>query len=115
MTTPFRYHVTVRVPCVTEDAAGVIDRVLSVDRELRPHDIEKTLEVTREEDGTSTLLITMHATTLRHLRLSLNACLDNTALILRTLDVFSEDGSVRRDADVPAAQELERGSVGRVV
>lgn len=54
----------------------------------------------------------VRATTLRHLRLSLNAFLEDTALIVRTMDAFQvarEDSVGIADADGP----LEQGSVGR--
>lgn len=54
----------------------------------------------------------IQATTLRHLRLSLNAFLEDTALIVRTMDAFRtsrEDAVGTTDTDGP----LEQGSVGR--
>lgn len=49
---------------------------------------------------------TMHATTLRHLRLSLNSFLDDAALIVRTMDTLRPGGT---DVNVGA---VEQGSVG---
>ena len=48
----------------------------------------------------------MHATTLRHLRLSLNSFLDDAALIVRTLDTLRTGGT---DLHTGA---VEQGSVG---
>lgn len=49
---------------------------------------------------------TMHATTLRHLRLSLNSFLDDAALIVRTMDTLCKGG---KDLNTGA---VEQGSVG---
>ena len=48
----------------------------------------------------------MHATTLRHLRLSLNSFLDDAALIVRTMDTRRTGGT---DLHTGA---VEQGSVG---
>ena len=48
----------------------------------------------------------MHATTLRHLRLSLNSFLDDAALIVRTMDTLCRGGT-----DVHTGA-VEQGSVG---
>lgn len=48
----------------------------------------------------------MKATTLRHLRLALNAFLEDAALIVRTMDTF-EHGHL-----MPTHGPLEQGSVG---
>lgn len=49
----------------------------------------------------------MRATTLRHLRLALNAFLEDAALVTRTIDAFQTGHT---DSDGGA---LEMGSVGR--
>lgn len=50
----------------------------------------------------------MHATTLRHLRLALNAFLEDAALILRTMQAFR-----RTDGALPTSDAaLEQGAVG---
>lgn len=51
----------------------------------------------------------MRATTLRHLRLALNAFLEDAALILRTMQAFQRSGAeASTDADGP----LEQGATG---
>ena len=60
----------------------------------------------REHDGTD--FRTMRATTLRHLRLALNAFLEDAALITRTIATFRPTGG----AAPSVAGPLEQGSVG---
>lgn len=40
---------SVHLPCPTRDVASTIQQVIQVDKELRPHDVHKKLEI--EEDG----------------------------------------------------------------
>ncbi|WFD24643.1 low-specificity L-threonine aldolase [Malassezia equina] len=105
---PMRHTVTVQIPCPDETTAKTIQQVLWVDRELRPQDVIKTAKV----QSNGALEVHIQATTLRHLRLSLNAFLEDTALIVRTMDAFRtsrEDAVGTTDNDGP----LEQGSVGR--
>lgn len=39
------------IPCPTRDCAELIERVISVDRELRPYDVTKTFRVDEDTDG----------------------------------------------------------------
>lgn len=82
-------------------------RVISVDKELRPHDVTKTFAVNDAPHGAE-LQVTVQATTLRHLRLAVNAFLEDSALIVRTIDAFGGEGAL--DA---GAGGLEQGSTGR--
>lgn len=50
----------------------------------------------------------MHATTLRHLRLALNAFLEDAALILRTMQTFQKTEAALPESDGP----LEQGTTG---
>lgn len=79
-------------------------RVISVDRELRPHDVTKTFAI----DERNVLHVEVKATTLRHLRLAVNAFLEDAALIMRTIDAFGGE----RTAEAGAGG-LEQGSTGR--
>lgn len=51
----------------------------------------------------------MRATTLRHLRLALNAFLEDAALILRTMQAFQRSGA---DAGTDAEGPFEQGATG---
>ncbi|CCU98990.1 unnamed protein product [Malassezia sympodialis ATCC 42132] len=100
-----------QIPCPDETTATTIQQVLWVDRELRPQDVVKTAQVHQTPSG-CVLDVHIRATTLRHLRLSLNAFLEDTALVVRTMDAFQttrKDAESVTDADGP----LEQGSVGR--
>lgn len=50
----------------------------------------------------------MRATTLRHLRLALNAFLEDSALIVRTMGAFQKSDTPLPASDAP----LEQGAVG---
>lgn len=50
----------------------------------------------------------MRATTLRHLRLALNAFLEDSALIVRTMGAFQKNDTPLPTSDAP----LEQGAVG---
>lgn len=64
---------------------------------------------------------TVHASTLRHLRLAVNAFLEDTALIVRTIDSFAPPQasvaggapSVQHQKHLRPDSRLETGSVGR--
>lgn len=108
------------------DAAHIVQQVIGVDKELRPYDIEKTMTTSETDDGAQLHLYvdrltrTMRATTLRHMRLALNAFLEDTALIVRTMSAFptpelagAAGGATATPHAAPAAP-LEHGTTGVV-
>lgn len=95
---------TLSIACPDRATADTLVRVISVDRELRPHDVTKTFAI----DERSVLHVEVKATTLRHLRLAVNAFLEDAALVTRTIDAFGGE----RTADAGAGG-LEQGSIGR--
>ena len=103
----------VDIPCPTKEVASTIQQVIGVDKELRPHDVHKSMCVEDATDGAVLHVYvridsrsTMRATTLRPLRLALNSFLEDSALIVRTMDTL-RPGSTCTSSDV-----LEHGSVG---
>ncbi|WFD48194.1 low-specificity L-threonine aldolase [Malassezia furfur] len=103
-----QHAVTLAIPCPDHAAAQTVQQVIGVDKELRPHDVHKELRIDDGADGT-VLHVTMRATTLRHLRLALNAFLEDAALILRTMQAFQRSGA---DAGTDAEGPLEQGATG---
>ncbi|WFD36708.1 low-specificity L-threonine aldolase [Malassezia cuniculi] len=102
-----RHSVTLSIACPNRSTAETLVNVISVDKELRPHDVTKTFTITDTADGAQ-LHVDVKATTLRHLRLAVNAFLEDSALVVRTIDAFGEQGQV----DIGAG-DLEQGSTGR--
>jgi hypothetical protein len=89
---------------------------MSVDKPLRPKDTHVAFRILPPKSGieatTSTLDIFIHTSTVRQMRLSSNALLDDVTLILETMDAFSRDegGSKVHAAE---EQEFELNGVGR--
>jgi len=73
----------VTIPCLSDEHADLIKRVIEVDRELQPHAVKRVLRV---EDNV--LIATISTLTVRLARLSLNAFLENVDLIVKTLQEF---------------------------
>jgi hypothetical protein len=90
---------------------------MSVDKPLRPKDTHIAFRILNSgattSSTTTSLDILVHTSTVRQMRLSSNAILDDVTLILETIDAFSrsdEDG--QPDIVVPE-QEFELNGVGR--
>ncbi|WFD28642.1 low-specificity L-threonine aldolase [Malassezia nana] len=94
---PMRHAVTVQIPCPDEATATTIQQVLWVDRELRPRDVVKVAQVQNRSEACVLDV------------LSLNAFLEDAALVVRTMDTFRAKCPDMTATDAP----LEQGSVGR--
>lgn len=46
---------SVQLPCPTRDVASTIQQVIQVDKELRPHDVHKRMEIAEGPNGAVTL------------------------------------------------------------
>lgn len=85
---------------------------MTVDRELRPADVNKVWAIESapqgQPEGSVVLCITIHACDMRSLRVSANALLEDVALVTRSIEAFQPDAMrAARNAG------LEMGSVGR--
>ena len=90
--------------------------MITVDRELKPRDVQRKWQVIRDErqplqDASAAgahLQITIYADSMRTLRLNVNATLEDVALVTRSIEAFDP----QRMAQI-ATLGLELGSVGR--
>ncbi|PWN48455.1 hypothetical protein IE53DRAFT_319342 [Violaceomyces palustris] len=122
----FRHYVNLTLPFPSRSSAEKVQKVIQVDKELRPHDVSKSFTIQEEKGsgGKVDLKVKISATTIRHLRLSTNAFLEDAALVTRTMAAFGGPREVKGGYEAewvgPAASqplsaarsELEQGSVG---
>lgn len=105
---------TISIPYPTRQDADIVRKVITVDLELKPRDVQRIWEVildsstAREEAAEARLQITIHADSMRTLRLNVNATLEDVALVTRSIQAFD----LQRMAQT-ANPGLELGSVGR--
>lgn len=91
---------------------------MSVDKPLRPKDAHVAFRIlpsntdTIKETTATTLDISIHTSTVRQMRLSSNALLDDVTLTLETMDAFSrdEEDEIAHPAE---EQDFEFNGVGR--
>ncbi|KAK0548478.1 hypothetical protein OC845_003555 [Tilletia horrida] len=74
---------TLKIPFPNAASARLVADVLSVDRQLRPQEVTVDHSVIG-----STLVVQIDASSIRQLRLSINATLENAALVTKTMDAF---------------------------
>ncbi|CAD6952215.1 unnamed protein product [Tilletia controversa] len=96
----FQHSLTLTLPFPDERSASIVRDVLRVDRQIRPKEVTVAYEVSGSD-----VIVTIDAISVRQLRLSVNAALENTALIVKTIDAFgasapaytsdSSEGNVR--------------------
>ena len=109
-----KHSVSLTLPFPTRETALTLQNAISVDRELRPKDTRKEFAIRPTPSGeTVELAVKIFATTVRHLRLSVNAFLEDAALVTRTMAEFDP---LQRQLDeakkIQLDMELEQGSVG---
>ncbi|KDN52656.1 hypothetical protein K437DRAFT_220232, partial [Tilletiaria anomala UBC 951] len=109
------------IPYPTHEDAELVRKVITVDRELKPHEVRKEWSVEDAPQATASsdtapvgtgagaiLKIMIHAATTRSMRLNVNAVLEDIALITRSIAAFDPERMQRA-----ANEGLELGSVGR--
>ncbi|TIB71810.1 hypothetical protein E3Q18_00536 [Wallemia mellicola] len=94
------HRISISTSCQHPD---IVKNVLDVDKELKPDFVSRSIEV----QG-SNLITTFEAVSLRTLRTSTNAFLDNLKLVIQAIDTF--DAPNYRPTDVP---EIKEGSKER--
>lgn len=121
-----KHALTLHLPFPDHAAAATLQKALSVDKELKPSQVRKVFHLAPpNDDGGDTqavLRVDIFATTVRQLRLSANAFLDDAALVCRTMSMFdptsptavtSLEPQLRQQAHtLPHEDQLEQGSVG---
>lgn len=91
-------------------------RVMSVDKPLRPADTHIAFRIASTPSSTTTTLdISLHASSVRQLRLSANAILDDVSLIVETMDAFprSEEQESAEGVGRERDDEFELSGTGR--
>ncbi len=110
---------TLNIPYPSVADAEMVRKVLTVDRELKPQDVRKVWQVIPASSTSSLqsqsqplpgaeLRITIHANTVRTMRLNVNSVLEDVALVTRSIEAFDPQRMQNT-----ANEGLELGSVGR--
>ncbi|SNX87625.1 related to GLY1 - L-threonine aldolase, low-specific [Melanopsichium pennsylvanicum] len=116
-----RHSVSLVLPFPDRSSALTLQQSISVDKELKPKEVRKEFTLLKpcssnvmdEEHGKVELGVKIFATTVRQLRLSVNAFLEDAALICRTMSEFDPlKKSIGEAQMIQLEQELEEGSVG---
>lgn len=119
--TDMKHAVSLVLPFPDDTSAITLQNALSVDKELKPSQVRKQFQLLPAKGQTGVQLrVDIFATTVRQLRLSVNAFLEDAALVCRTMSMFdpaatasSLETQLREQAEkLHAADELEQGSVG---
>ncbi|KAE8210352.1 hypothetical protein CF327_g5769 [Tilletia walkeri] len=84
----FNHSLTLTMPFPDQRSASIVKDVLRVDRQIRPKEVAVAYEVSGSD-----VIVTIDATSVRQLRLSVNAALENAALIVKTMDAFGPSSS----------------------
>ncbi|KAJ3395863.1 hypothetical protein HDU92_004709 [Lobulomyces angularis] len=79
----FEYTLTLKIPFPTERLAVIANKVLAVDKELKPNESKRNQKV---EDNN--LIVIFEAISIRVLRVTSQSFLDFVILILGTIDEF---------------------------
>ncbi|ORZ33406.1 hypothetical protein BCR44DRAFT_27349 [Catenaria anguillulae PL171] len=84
------YQTTVRVPFPSADLASIAARVLTVDKPLKPHEAYATYKVV---DG-NVFEMVVHANSIRMLRTTVNANLEQLVSVTNTMAELAPPGMV---------------------
>ncbi|KAI8825740.1 CTAG/Pcc1 family [Fimicolochytrium jonesii] len=91
------HNVTLTVPFPSTHLASIAQKVLSVDRELKPNECRKAFTVREgnSPDSQAELIVTIDAISARVLRTSVSSIFDFLALVVETMEAFGDqDASV---------------------
>ncbi|KAJ3835360.1 CTAG/Pcc1 family [Lentinula raphanica] len=80
------HSVTLKIPFASEKHALIAKQAIEVDSELQPHIVKRRISV----DG-DVLVAEFSTLTIRLARLAANAFLENVDLVVRTIEMFSEE------------------------
>ncbi|SJX65389.1 related to GLY1-L-threonine aldolase, low-specific [Sporisorium reilianum f. sp. reilianum] len=110
-----RHSVALVLPFPDRQSALTLQQSIAVDKELKPKEVRKEFTILNPNSSASTveLGVKIFATTVRQLRLSVNAFLEDASLVCQTMAQFDP---LQRQIDearkIQLEKELEQGSVG---
>lgn len=109
-----KHALTLSIPAPTPHIADQIAAILRVDKPLRPYDTTITYTTT-----STTVRVEIKASTVRLLRLSINAVLEDVSLVVRTMEAFpgplrAHEVDARGEGGVQGNDVFEEGTVGVV-
>ncbi|KAJ1018084.1 hypothetical protein NDA16_004953 [Ustilago loliicola] len=114
-----RHSVSLVLPFPDRQSALTLQQSISVDKELKPKEVRKEFTILpgspseEGQQGRVEMGVKIFATTVRQLRLSVNAFLEDAALICRTMGEFDPlKGAIDEVKRIDLERELEQGSVG---
>ncbi|GAK66691.1 threonine aldolase [Moesziomyces antarcticus] len=115
-----RHSVSLVLPFPDRESALTLQKSIAVDRELKPKEVRKEFTILnpsspRPENETAyvEMGVKIFATTVRQLRLSVNAFLEDAALICRTMAEFDPlTKQIDEARKIQLERELEQGSTG---
>ncbi|SPC66291.1 related to GLY1 - L-threonine aldolase, low-specific [Ustilago sp. UG-2017b] len=114
-----RHSVSLVLPLPDRKSALTLQQSISVDKELKPKEVRKEFTILpgspseEGQQGRVEMGVKIFATTVRQLRLSVNAFLEDAALICRTMGEFDPlKGAIDEVKRIDLERELEQGSVG---
>lgn len=113
-----RHSVSLVLPFPDRQSALTLQQSISVDKELKPKEVRKEFTIlpgspSEGQQGAVEMGVKIFATTVRQLRLSVNAFLEDAALICRTMGEFDPlKGAIDEVKRIDLERELEQGSVG---
>ncbi|CDU22113.1 related to GLY1-L-threonine aldolase, low-specific [Sporisorium scitamineum] len=110
-----RHSVSLVLPFPDRQSALTLQQSITVDKELKPKEVRKEFTILNPNSTSSAveLGVKIFATTVRQLRLSVNAFLEDASLVCQTMAQFDP---LQRQIDearkIQLEKELEQGSVG---
>ncbi|GAC98373.1 threonine aldolase [Pseudozyma hubeiensis SY62] len=110
-----RHSVSLVLPFPDRQSALNLQQSISVDKELKPKEVRKEFSIlpSSASSGTVELGVKIFATTVRQLRLSVNAFLEDASLVCRTMAEFDPlQKGIDEVSRLQLESELEQGSVG---
>lgn len=110
-----RHSVSLVLPFPDRQSALTLQQSISVDKELKPKEVRKEFTILTRSSSSATveLGVKIFATTVRQLRLSVNAFLEDASLVCRTMAEFDPlQKGIDELSKMHLEDELEQGSVG---
>ncbi|UZJ54698.1 hypothetical protein CBS101457_004018 [Exobasidium rhododendri] len=113
------HSLEINVPLASSSSAQILYQVMSVDKPLRPKETHIAFRVRPSEQDknaeASTMLdVLLQTSSVRQLRLSSNAILDDISLILETMEAFpSSSSGVKIHEGTAQDEEFELSGTGR--
>lgn len=110
-----RHSVSLVLPFPDRQSALTLQQSISVDKELKPKEVRKEFTILNPNSSSASveLGVKIFATTVRQLRLSVNAFLEDASLVCRTMAEFDPlQKAIDEVSKIELERELEQGSVG---